>query len=179
MSEQVTQEPQTAEKKKRTPRPPLEISAMTAAIVGPDVVAKRRRTLKGRGVRKGAQLEIDKLVRAAHEAWVKGGRPEEWEKRSGAQITVPASQAETLYTAMYNAGSFLGLRVRRGDVQEFEKDGKAFVDVVFTVTDVPAEEDKAADDGKPGERVTPPPPDDPGRAASVQRVAAAAKGGSR
>jgi hypothetical protein len=137
MSEQ-NEQGQTKTRKPRTPRPPLDLSAMSAAIVAPDVVAKRRRTVNREGgARKPAQVEIDKLVTAVHAAWVKAGRPEKWDERPGTQIKVPAAQAETLYSAMYSAGSFLNLRVRRGDVREYEDNGKAMVDVVFTVTDMP------------------------------------------
>jgi hypothetical protein len=138
MSEQSEQVQEKKTRKPRTPRPPLDISAMTAAIIAPDAVAKRQRTVKrDGGARKPAQLEIDKLVTAVHAAWVKAGKPEKWSLRPGTQIKVPAAQAETLYSAMYSAGSFLNLRVRRGDVREYEDNGNAMVDVVFTVTDMP------------------------------------------
>jgi hypothetical protein len=123
-------------RKPRTPRPRLTLNTIAASIVPPETVAARKRSVnRSAKPRSAEQLAIDNLTTKAHQAWVKAGKPSDWAKCPGANVRCLADQLETLKTAVYNAGTFLGFTVRFGSVTETEVDGKVYADVVYTVRD--------------------------------------------
>lgn len=127
-------------RKPRTPRPALDLTTMDASIVKPAVVAERKRT---RNVslkeRKAQQKAVDGLVQKAYDAWVKAGSPTAWADQPGGHVILPMPQLETLKSAVYAAGQYLDLRVRFGSINEVDRDGQPYADVVFVATDKPAD----------------------------------------
>jgi hypothetical protein len=167
MPESEMPESEVQERKPRAKRPALDLGAMSASIVKPEVVAVRQRTVvREGGAPTAARLAIRKLVKQVHESWVKAGKPEKWADRPGGNVQVPAEQAESFYSEMHNAAAFLDVKARRGQVTEFWRgpDGKPvpvgqdvpegsrlMADIVFTVTDRPAtQSDSSGEAGSTG-----------------------------
>jgi hypothetical protein len=142
---QTTSETPVKVRKPKTARPRLVLADLTASIISPEEVAKRRRTFKRDAKPRSAeQKAIDALVKQTHDKWVASGKKENWTEREGANVILPTPQLDTLKSAVYSAGTFLGLRVRFGTIVPVKKNGKDFSDVVFTVTDKPADDSKDA-----------------------------------
>jgi len=138
----------SAWRKVRNARPALELSTMDASIVKAEVVADRKRTRNTSArERKAQQKAIDGLVQKAYDAWVKAGKPSEWAKMPGANVKLPATQLDTLKSAVYAAGQYLDLRVRFGNVSIVDVDGTEIADVVFTASDKPVEAEDASANG--------------------------------
>ena len=138
----------TSWRKVRTERPALELSTMDASIVKAEVVATRKRTRNTSDrERKAQQKAIDGLVQKAYDAYVKAGKPTDWVKMPGANVKLPATQLDTLKSAVYAAGQYLDLRVRFGNITIAEKDGVEYADVIFTASDKPAEAEDASANG--------------------------------
>jgi hypothetical protein len=139
-------------RKVRAPRPTLDVTAIQASIVKPEVVAQRRRVVnRDSKARTPAQLSIDKLVKATYDAWVKAGKPVKWEDRPGANVRIPNVQVETLTAAVHSSTRFLSeqeghpaIKASFGHTNMIEVDGKRFADMVFTVTEKPAKDGESA-----------------------------------
>jgi len=135
-------------RKVRQARPELQLATMEATIIKPSVIAERRRTRSTSDrERKAQQKAVDGLVQKAYDAWVKAGKPTEWAKMPGANVQLPATQLDTLKSAVYSAGQYLDLRVRFGNITIAERDGVEYADVVFTASDKPVSADYPAPNG--------------------------------
>lgn len=114
---------------------PLDFGKMTVTVVTDP--AKLREFKRTRGERDKEQVQVDNLVRQAHERWVAAGRPEDWMDCQGAalHIKVPADQYETVETRARRSGAYFDLAIRFGDRKV--KDG--YAEVILVAKDKPVD----------------------------------------
>lgn len=118
---------------------PLDFSQVKVTAIADK--SKMREFKRTRGERDKEQLQIDNLVRQAHERWVAAGSPEVWEDCPGLHFRVPVDQFETLETRARRAGAYFDLAIRFGDRKV--KDG--YAEVVLVAKDK-SERDNSSDD---------------------------------
>ena len=127
---------------------PLDFGKMTVTVVTDP--AKLREFKRTRGERDKEQVQVDNLVRQAHERWVAAGRPEDWMDCQGAalHIKVPADQYETVETRARRSGAYFDLAIRFGDRKV--KDG--YAEVILVAKDKPVRQEGMNDEGATTDR---------------------------
>jgi hypothetical protein len=132
-------------------RPALDFNAAVfGTVTERKTMAEYRRT---RGERDAEQKQIDAIVDAAYNAWIEAGKPTEWVDQPGTMWTGPKEQADTLMWRVHRSGQHYSLKIKFGDLKTYTgEDGKEYAEVIFVVTDRPAndvpdaEEEEAAED---------------------------------
>lgn len=123
--------------------PSLDFGKLTVtAVADKDTMRSFKRT---RGERDKEQVQIDSLVRQAHERWVAAGSPEVWEECPGLHLKMPTAQYDTLATRVRRSGAYFDLAIRFGS----RKDSNGYAEVILVAKDKPVK--GADDDAESGE----------------------------
>lgn len=123
--------------------PPLDFGKLTVtAVADKDTMRSFKRT---RGERDKEQVQIDNLVRQAHERWIAAGSPDVWDDCPGLHLKVPAAQYETLATRVRRSGAYFDLAIRFGS----RKEANGYAEVVLVAKDKTVKgDDDGADNGE-------------------------------